>query len=119
VTLEALVEEPMILFDLPPGGEYFTSLFTEAGLDPLVRYRTTSYELVRGLVARGLGYSILSQRTRISVSYEDRPFVTRDLAGDHPGLTVNAVTLAHVEPTRRARAFITQCRSSWYGTHGE
>jgi len=113
VTLQSLAEEPLILFNLPPGGEYFLSLFADAGLEPHVRYRTTSYELVRSLVARGLGYSILSQRTRIQVSYEERRFETRDLAGRHPGLTVHAVTLDGMQPTRRARAFIAECRSCW------
>jgi DNA-binding transcriptional LysR family regulator len=113
VTLQSLAEEPLILFNLPPGGEYFLSLFADAGLEPHVRYRSTSYELVRSLVARGLGYSILSQRTRIQVSYEERRFETRDLAGRHPGLTVHAVTLDGMQPTRRARAFIAECRSCW------
>lgn len=113
VTLESLAQEPLILFDLPPGGEYFLSLFTDAGLEPRVRYRTMSYELVRSLVARGLGYSILSQRTRIQVSYEERRFETRDLSGKYPGLTVHAVRLDGMQPTRRARAFIEACRNCW------
>jgi DNA-binding transcriptional LysR family regulator len=116
VTLEDLAGEPLILFDLPPGGEYFLSLFTDAGLEARVRYRTQSYELVRSLVARGLGYSILSQRTRIRVSYEDRSFETRDLSGRHPGLTVHAVRLAGTNPTRRARAFVEACQSCWSGS---
>lgn len=113
VTLESLAQEPLILFDLPPGGEYFLSLFTDAGLEPRVRYRTMSYELVRSLVARGLGYSILSQRTRIQVSYEERRFETRDLSGKYQGLTVHAVRLDGMQPTRRARAFIEACRNCW------
>lgn len=113
VPLESLVEEPLILFDLPRGGDYFLSLFADAGLEPRVRYRTESYELVRSLVARGLGYSILSQRTRIQVSYEQRRFETRDLAGSYPGLAVHAVRLDWMQPTRRARAFIEACRNCW------
>lgn len=110
VPLRQLVAEPLILFDLEPAGEYFRSLFETAGLTPTVRFRTTSYELVRSLVARGLGYGILSQHTATEVSYEGRPFATRPLAGAHRGLAVTAVTLAGLEPTRRARAFIAQCR---------
>ena len=110
VTLQQLVDEPLILFDLPPGGEYFLSIFAEADLQPRVRFRTTSYELVRSLVARGLGYSILSQRTRIETSYEGLPYQVRELKGKHPGLTVHAVTLGDVPQTRRAQAFVAQCR---------
>lgn len=118
VPLESLVEEPLILFDLPRGGDYFLSLFADARLEPRVRYRTESYELVRSLVARGLGYSILSQRTRIKVSYERRRFETRDLAGNYPGLTVHAVRLDWMQPTRRARAFIEACRNCWSRSAG-
>ncbi len=113
VTLRQLSTEPLILFDLPPGGDYFLSLFTEAGLEPNVSHRTTSFELVRSLVARGLGYSILSQRTRTGTSYEGLPFETRALRGRHAGLSVQAVTLDGAQPTRRAQAFLRQCRLSW------
>ncbi len=84
VALKQLVDHPMILFSLPPGGDYFLSLFKAEGLQPRVRYRATNFELVRSLVARRLGYSILGQRTKISVSYEGRGFTTRPLKGDHP-----------------------------------
>lgn len=113
VTLQQLANEPLILFDLPPGGEYFLSIFADADLRPRVRFRTTSYELVRSLVARGLGYAILSQRTRVETSYEGLPYEVRELKGKHPGLTVHAVTLGDVQQTRRGQAFVAQCRRSW------
>ncbi|WP_029106145.1 LysR family transcriptional regulator [Mycobacterium sp. URHD0025] len=111
VALRQLVDQPMILFSLPPGGDYFLSLFKSEGLEPRVRYRATNFELVRSLVARRLGYSILSQRTRISMSYEGRRFITRPLQGDHPGLAINAVTPAGTKLTRPAAAFIETFRA--------
>lgn len=117
IPIERLAEEPLILFDLPPGGEYFTSLFTLHGLTPTVRFRTTEYELVRALVARGLGYSILNQHTDIDVSYENRRLVTRPLAGEWHGLSVVGVRLGGGTPTRRAQAFMDQCEAS-LGTGG-
>lgn len=111
VALRQLVDHPMILFSLPPGGDYFLSLFKSEGLEPRVRYRATNFELVRSLVARRLGYSILSQRTRISMSYEGRGFITRPLQGDHPGLAINAVTPAGAKLTRPAAAYIETFRA--------
>lgn len=113
VSLKDLADQPLILFSLPPGGEYFLSLFSQAGLEPRVRFQTSSYELVRSLVARGLGYSILSQRTTTRLTYEGLPFVTRELSGNHAGLDITAVTLAAAQPTRRAKAFVAQCTRSW------
>lgn len=113
VSLSDLAPEPLILFNLPPGGEYFLSLFAAQGLEPWIRFHTTSYELVRSLVARGLGYAILSQRARSTVSYDGHRYVARELSDEHPGLTVNVVTLATAQPTRRAEEFVVQCRRSW------
>lgn len=113
VALAELAPEPLVLFNLPPGGEYFLSLFSAQGLEPWIRFHTTSYELVRSLVARGLGYSILSQRARSTLSYDGHRYVARELSDPQPGLAVNVVTLANAQPTRRAQEFVIQCRRSW------
>ena len=54
VSLAQLVDEPLILFSLSPGGDYFLSLFHTEQLEPRVRYRATSFELVRSLVAKSV-----------------------------------------------------------------
>lgn len=112
VSLQELAPAPMILFDLAPGGDYFLSLFSRQGVVPNIRYRTSSFEMVRSLVARGLGYSILNQRTNINVSYEGLGFITRPIVGSTGGLNVAAVHLSNVRLTRRTAAFIDQCRAS-------
>lgn len=119
VALHELAEEPLILFDLAPGGDYFLSFFARAGLQPQVRFRTTSFEMVRALVARGLGYSILSQRTDISMSYEGRVFATTELAEGAVPLGIATARVKQVQPTARMRAFMEQVRLSlngWKGT---
>lgn len=115
LSLRDLRDEPLVLFDLPPGGEYFRSLFAAEGLTPTVRFRTTSFEMVRALVARGLGYSILSQRTKIQCSYEGREYLVRSLAGNHGGLDIDIVQLANARPTLRAEEFAAECHRA-FGT---
>lgn len=112
ISLRELAPEPMILFDLAPGGEYFLSFFQLEGLEPTVRFQTTSFEMVRALVARGLGYSILSQRTAISMSYEGLQVATREIAADIPPLGIATVHLARAKPTLRVRAFMEQVENS-------
>jgi DNA-binding transcriptional LysR family regulator len=58
--LADLVEEPLIVLDLPKSRDYFLSVFSELGLTPRIAHRTPSFEMVRCLVANGLGYALLN-----------------------------------------------------------
>jgi len=60
VTLSELAPLPMILLDLTTTQNYFTSLFTDLGLQPNVVHSTKSSSVIRGLVANEMGYSILN-----------------------------------------------------------
>jgi flavin reductase (DIM6/NTAB) family NADH-FMN oxidoreductase RutF len=80
LSLEELASEPLILLDAPPSGTYFLSLFTDAGLQPTVRVRTLSFEMVRGLVGHGFGYSLLTTKPASSMTYDGRALTTRPLA---------------------------------------
>ena len=75
VELEQLVAEPLVLLDQPQPSKYFLGLFDAAGLTPTIGHRTSSFEMVRSLVARSLGYSLLIQRPAIDASYEGLPVV--------------------------------------------
>jgi DNA-binding transcriptional LysR family regulator len=110
VGLADLASEPLILFDLPPGGDYFLGLFARAGLTPNVRFRTTSFEMVRALVARGLGSALLTQRTVLERSYEDLPYATRELDVRAEGLGIDVLQLTDRLPVRRMQAFVDVCR---------
>jgi DNA-binding transcriptional LysR family regulator len=116
--LAQVAGEPLILFDLEPGGEYFLGIFDRLGLSPQIRLRTASYEMVRALVARGLGYSLLTQRTTLQTSYEGRGFVTVPLADELPALQIVVAQVASTRPTKRAAAFIEQCLESLTPTAG-
>ncbi|SIT48528.1 Transcriptional regulator [Paraburkholderia piptadeniae] len=59
LSLHELAKEPLILIDLPHSREFLMAPFWQCGLAPEVRYRATSLELVRGMVAHGLGVSLL------------------------------------------------------------
>jgi flavin reductase (DIM6/NTAB) family NADH-FMN oxidoreductase RutF len=111
LSLDELAAEPLVLLDAPPSGDYFLSLFRDAGLEPHVRYRTTSFEMVRGLVGHGLGYSLLATKPASNMTYDGRALTTRPLsretAASHLVLAKRAnATLAPV-----AAAFAAECRS--------
>ncbi len=79
ISLHELTRLPMILLDIMPSRNYFTSLFHEYSLEPKIRFRSPSFETVRGMVANGLGYSILVTRPASSMSYDGSALVARPI----------------------------------------
>ena len=111
VTLQDLSPDPFILFGLEPAEEYFLSMFSQAGVEPNVRYRTTNHEVLRGLVAQGVGYSLLTQRTRQTFSHEGIEYATVEIAGTHDPLGVIAITPGRRGLIRKIDAFVSVARS--------
>jgi DNA-binding transcriptional LysR family regulator len=70
VSLRDLKDEPFILMDTPEGREYFLKVFKDAGISPQIAHRSPSFEVVRGLVGQGLGYSLLVTRPKFDVTYD-------------------------------------------------
>jgi DNA-binding transcriptional LysR family regulator len=109
VALEQLVAEPLVLLDQPQPSKYFLGLFDAAGLTPAIGHRTSSFEMVRSLVARSLGYSLLIQRPAVDVSYEGLPLVCLPLVRPARTLTIVIGAARGAKPTRRATAFVEHC----------
>ena len=79
IALKDLLAERLVLLDAPPSREYFLSLFDGVG-EPKVGYRAQSFEMVRGMVAHGLGYSLLATRPASAMSYDGKSLITRAIA---------------------------------------
>ena len=80
LTVADLLGHRMVLLDAPPSRDYFLSLFDGVGA-PRIGYRAQSFEMVRGLVANGLGYAILATRPASMMSHDGRALVVRPLHG--------------------------------------
>lgn len=111
VRLEELIDRDLILLDAPPSSEHTMSIFAARGLTPRVRHRVQSYEAVRALVGRGLGYGILVQRPANPASYEGYPVVMLEIAPAVPPVGVDVIWPASPEPTARTRALIDFARA--------
>jgi len=88
LSLKALENEPMIMLDLPKSREYYLSLYKRANVAPKIVHRTTSLEVVRVMVAHGLGYSVLSLPLMHPVCMDGTEFAMIPLAGDLPRLCI-------------------------------
>lgn len=111
VRLADLVEEPMVLVDLPYSRDYFIGVFTERGMAPNVAYRSSSYETVRAMVAQDHGYSLLHQRPATDSTYAGGRVVAVPLADEVRPLRVVVASLQTMRMSRRAQAFADRCRA--------
>src|SRR6185503_5123794 len=110
IRLNELTGEPMVLLDLPESRDYFESMLTNAGVTPSIRYRSASYETVRGLVARGHGYSILNQLPAHRETYDGGTVATVSIRDDVQQLPIVLARLHTVRTTARARAVADAAR---------
>jgi DNA-binding transcriptional LysR family regulator len=62
LSLEDVCQEPMVLLDLDETRDYMFGLFGQNNLTPHIAYSSQSAEMVRSMVAAGLGYSIFNLR---------------------------------------------------------
>lgn len=110
VAVAEIAPHPMIMLDVPPSKDYYNDLFRLAGVEANVRHHASSYELVRALVGRNLGWAPLLSRPHVDRSYEGRPLVQVPF-DDEP--LANQLVLAWpdgIRLTRRARTFADLCR---------
>jgi DNA-binding transcriptional LysR family regulator len=109
VSLGALANEPLILLDVPPSRQYFLGLFHAEGLEPKIGFSSPSLELVRGLVGRGLGYSVLVTRPHGDRTYEGEPVAVRPLSEKGRMGEIVLARLKQLRPTRTMLAFEDHC----------
>ncbi|WP_235436743.1 LysR family transcriptional regulator [Arthrobacter sp. RIT-PI-e] len=111
VRLEDVVGRDLILLDAPPSSQHTLSLFASRGLSPRIRHRTTSYEAVRTLVGRGLGYGILVQRPANPASYEGYPVVMKEILPAVEPVGIDVIWSATQDPPERVIALIAFART--------
>lgn len=117
VALAELVNEPMVLLDIPPSRDYFTGLFTPLGLAPRIAVRSPSFEMVRGLVGNGFGYTLLVSKPANAMTYDGWAVVSRPIADEVEPASI-ALAHRHDIPLRGALAgFAEHCRQFFQRWH--
>jgi len=92
-------EDPYVLLDVPAVRDNQIPKLRRLGLEPNVQWRSTSFEAVRGLVGRGLGWTILVQRPPVDVTYDGFPVVPVPLRDFEP----SDICFAYVQQRRSRR----------------
>lgn len=106
-----LGELPMILLDYPSVRRAVTALFDRNGLKPVIRLQSPSFAMVRGLVAQGLGYSIVPQPPQSSTGPDGKAIVAVPLDEDFPEGAVVAIAQRAERQSQLASDFLARCRT--------
>jgi DNA-binding transcriptional LysR family regulator len=110
VKLSQLAALPMVLLDLPLSREYFLALYLRERLEPRVEWSSEKMEVVRTMVANGLGYALVNVRPRCDLALDGRRLYRVAIAGDPPPLRIGLATFNQLKKTRVAEAFERHCR---------
>jgi len=77
-----LLQDPLILINLPHSRGYFLTLAQMHGINPKIAYETESVEMLRSMVANGLGVGLLATDIPHVTAYDRRSIVRMPLTGD-------------------------------------
>jgi DNA-binding transcriptional LysR family regulator len=112
VRLRDIVSEPLILLDVHPSRLNTEHIFRSLNLRPQISHTTTNFELVRCLVARGLGYGVLFQRPASSLTYDGNKLVILELDEQVDATIVGLVRPAGAPRTARHDAVLAYFAAS-------
>lgn len=88
IALSDISELPYVLYDADETPRNTLLFWQQAGLEPNIRYRSSSLEAVRSLVAQGLGVTILSDVVYRPFSSEGLRIETRSLMNGLPSIEI-------------------------------
>jgi DNA-binding transcriptional LysR family regulator len=111
VTLAELAPLPYVLLDLPMSREYFTSIFAGANVAPNIVARSRSGEVVRAMVANGIGYTLFNIRPKSNESLDGKRLVRVRLAGNNRPMLLGLATYRPMKQSKLVRVFMERCRA--------
>ena len=111
--LADLADLPMILLDYPSVRAATDALFKRSQLQPLIRFQSPSFAMVRGLVAQGLGYSIVPQAPQTRTASDGKEILAIPLDEDFPEGAVIAITPRGNQRSESVEHFLAKCRGSF------
>jgi DNA-binding transcriptional LysR family regulator len=109
VKLSQLAPLPMVLLDMPMSREYFLALFIRERLEPNIAWSSAQLEVVRTMVANGLGYTLANVRPRADAALDGRRLHRVTLAGEQPPMRIGTATLRALKKTRLVESFERHC----------
>lgn len=110
-----IASEPFILLDEPYSHQYYLGLFRIMGCKPNICFKSTSHDLIRGMVARGHGYTFHNSIPQTSILYDGSRISVLEILDDLPPVRVNLFRL-RTSLTRRDVADLEKFIASSFQT---
>ena len=109
IALSSLPGESYVMLDLPHSREYFASLFDAVGERPVPAFKSSQPEVVRGMVANGLGYSILNFPLKSTQTVDGADFVVKRFKDDMAAVTLGIAQSRNMKPRNVVQRFAAFC----------
>ncbi|QIB34992.1 LysR family transcriptional regulator [Ancylobacter pratisalsi] len=113
ISLADLRDEPFILLDLPHSRDYFLSLFRTVGIEPQITFRSKAYELTRGLVGHGRGYTIQNVLPRTQITHDGGRVAAVPLTDPLPPVRLVSLKLRRQAPRPAVEVFARHLKASF------
>ncbi|MDP5362869.1 MAG: LysR family transcriptional regulator [Paracoccaceae bacterium] len=117
VSVSQIVHEPLILLDRPAARGYYLELLEQSGEELRIVATANSTEMVRSLVAAGIGVSLLNMRPREVPPYAGREIRCLPVAGTSSGVTLS-LGFAPGPKRRLVQMFVDKCTAYCDGPEG-
>lgn len=117
VSVDQIAREPLILLDRPAARGYYMDLLEQSGEDINIVATANSTEMVRSLVASGIGVSLLNMRPREVPPYAGRKICCLPVSDTSSGVTLS-LGFAPGPKRRLVQMFIDRCTAFCDGPKG-
>lgn len=104
VSLKEIAAEDYIQIDLPYSREFLMSPFWLYNLEPTIAYKATSLEMARGMIANGLGVSLLITKPASNLTYDGSRLACQPISDPLPTQKLVLAQSHHFSPTPIADA---------------
>lgn len=117
VSVSQIAREPLILLDRPAAREYYMDLLEQSGEELRIVATTNSTEMVRSMVAAGIGVSLLNMRPREVPPYAGSEICCLPVSDASSGITLS-LGFAPGPKRRLVQMFIDDCATFFDGPQG-
>lgn len=105
VLVRDLLQDPLILINLPYSRGFFLSIAQGQGLPVTIALETKSIEMVRSMVANKLGFSLLATDIAHDATYDGQGVRRLEIADDIPPHKIVLAASASLPLTEASKAF--------------